>query len=307
MESIESGEPRDGLALPRVETPTNLRPDLSLFGIEEIDKGICEDNQANRSILRANKMSWRLVFDDNGAPTSNIEAISADMYKARALSNLEDRKALLEDPRDKNSDYISGLALLIEDKADNLVPPWVISATRTFVDTERKRVDNPTKRYKTVFVNPPSRCRYIKSDGIRCQLWTAGRETDDGFCRTHLASVAHKSTGAVERARERIFQSAPRAVDVLEEMMEATSEVVRLKAATEVLDRAGVRAGSEIDVNMNVQVRPSSELIAERLAKLKAGAGNIDRILEANHRTANNEEIVDAVVVDDDGNTENDA
>ena len=73
-----------------------------------------------------------------------------------------------------------------------------------------------------------------------------------------------------ERARKKLVQSAPYAVDVLEELMQtATSEPVRLKASTEILDRAGVRGGLEVDANVSVtEARPATEIIAERLNRL---------------------------------------
>jgi hypothetical protein len=55
-------------------------------------------------------------------------------------------------------------------------------------------------------------------------------------------------------------------------MESAQSEPVRLKASTEILDRAGVRGGVEIEVGMDVTVRSPHEIIQERLARLAAGA-----------------------------------
>jgi hypothetical protein len=55
-------------------------------------------------------------------------------------------------------------------------------------------------------------------------------------------------------------------------MESAQSEPVRLKASTEILDRAGVRGGVEIDVGMDVTVRNPHEIIRERLERLAAGA-----------------------------------
>jgi hypothetical protein len=104
-------------------------------------------------------------------------------------------------------------------------------------------------------------------------LWSSGRLKDDGLCRLHLG--ANKKTGAdIERARKKLMQSAPYAVDKLEELMEnAVSEPVKLKAATEILDRAGIRAGMEIDIGVELKdARTPAEIIAERLERLKAGA-----------------------------------
>jgi hypothetical protein len=71
-------------------------------------------------------------------------------------------------------------------------------------------------------------------------------------------------------------------------MESAESEPVKLKAATEILDRAGVRGGVEIDAKIDIAVRPAASLIEERLARLRPQAQNILEL-----------EIEDAEVVND--------
>ena len=94
------------------------------------------------------------------------------------------------------------------------------------------------------------------------------------MCRVHLRHVNKSPSDDIERARKKIIQSAPYAVDTLEELMQtATSEPVKLKAATEILDRAGVRGGIELDANVSVtDTRPAAEIIAERLNRIAGGA-----------------------------------
>jgi hypothetical protein len=123
-------------------------------------------------------------------------------------------------------------------------------------------------------------------------LWFSGRLKDDGLCRHHLKTV-RKSGEDVERARRKLIQAAPYAVDVLEDMMEnAVSEPVKLKAATEILDRAGVRGGVELDVNVDTDgQRPAHVVVAERLERLAMGAAAIAAIAESN--------ITDAEIVED--------
>jgi hypothetical protein len=95
------------------------------------------------------------------------------------------------------------------------------------------------------------------------------------------------------------MQAAPYAVDKLEELMEyAESEPVMLKAATEILDRAGVRGGIEIDSNLNIDVRPAADLIAERLDRLAQGAiSAAARLAESGLHIEPEKEIIDAEVV----------
>jgi hypothetical protein len=77
----------------------------------------------------------------------------------------------------------------------------------------------------------------------------------------------------VEIARLKISQASTYAVDVLEELMEtAVSEPVKLKAATEILDRAGVRGGVELNIDVKNTDRSPADILAERLARLEAVA-----------------------------------
>jgi hypothetical protein len=108
--------------------------------------------------------------------------------------------------------------------------------------------------------------------------------------------LKHKTSDDIERAREKLMQAAPYAVDKLEELMEfAESEPVKLKAATEILDRAGVRGGVEIDTNVNVDLRPAASVIAERLDRLAQGA-----IVAASLLAQDGVSVVDAEVVEED-------
>jgi hypothetical protein len=55
-------------------------------------------------------------------------------------------------------------------------------------------------------------------------------------------------------------------------MENAQSEPVRLKAATEILDRAGVRGGVELDVGVDVNIRSSKDIVLERLERMASAA-----------------------------------
>lgn len=245
----------------------DLRPDLEMLGIDEVDRGVCEDSYENRSILRLHKMNWNVLYDDLGQPTGLIQALSPEMRSAKTKATIEDRKAILEDDRDVNSNYLTEEALLIEEASDTLVPLWVIGQTRTWIRIRQGREKNPS--LAPIWETAPHRCTYIKADGVRCMLWCSGRKTDMGLCRTHLGSRQGNLAGAVQKARTRAYQAAPAALEILEHLMEsAESEPVKLKAATEILDRAGVRGGVEIDAKVDINERPSEELIRERLLRL---------------------------------------
>lgn len=280
----------------QIDEPVDLRPDLSTLGIEEAEKGVCEDNYQNRAILRRAKLAWDPVYSTNGIPTGLIRARSKESTMERRLLSLAEKRPIMVDSTSNNSDYLTGLDLLAEEAADYLVPPWVIHSTRLYLKEQNEGGPKSDKRKPLA---QPHRCRQVKDDGIRCMLWSSGRPKDDGLCRIHLRSTQHKTSDDIERARQKLVQAAPYAVDMLEDLMEnAESEPVKLKAATEILDRAGIRGGVEIDTSVNIDVRPAAQVIAERLDRLAQGAIQSAAMLAGNGlHVVPDEDIIDAEVV----------
>ena len=298
----KGGESLDPFATPDVEKPIielnepiNIRPDLSLIGIEEAERGVCEDTYENRAILRRAKLNWLPVYATNGIPTGLIMAVSPEMATERRVLSLSEKRPLLTNPDNKNSDYLTGLDLIAEEASDYLVPPWVIGATRAWIKEQNEGLTSAKKKPASL----PARCAAIKDDGIRCQLWTSGRIQDDGLCRIHLGSMKRRPGDDIERARAKLTQAAPFAVDMLEQMMEtAESEPVKLKAATEILDRAGIRGGVELDTNVNIDVRPAASVIAERLNRLAINATEAAaKLSEAGIIVPTDVDVEDAVIV----------
>ena len=124
---------------------------------------------------------------------------------------------------------------------------------------------------------PVVRCVQIKKDGERCKNWSLRGYTK---CRKHAGpqalmkdgNVSKYAEAVIEAARLRLVDSSDLALDTLIELAQpGTSEGIRLKAATEVLDRSGIRGGFDIKVETEVTVNPGDE-IAKRLAKLQEGA-----------------------------------
>jgi hypothetical protein len=280
----------------QIDEPVDLRPDLSTFGIEEAEKGVCEDNYQNRAILRRAKLAWDPVYSTNGIPTGLIRARSKESTMERRLLSLAEKRPIMVDSTSNNSDYLTGLDLLAEEAADFLVPPWVIHSTRLYLKEQNEGGPKSDKRKPLA---QPHRCRQVKDDGIRCMLWSSGRPKDDGLCRIHLRSTQHKTSDDIERARQKLVQAAPYAVDMLEDLMEnAESEPVKLKAATEILDRAGIRGGVEIDTSVNIDVRPAAQVIAERLDRLAQGAiQSAAKLADAGLHVLPDEDIIDAEVI----------
>lgn len=280
-----------------VDSPIDIRPDLSAIGIEETERGVCEDTYENRQILRNNQMNWDPVFTPQGSATNLIAARTQDMNRQRRVLSLHEKKPLLEDDKDLNSEYLTGLDLIIDDQASKIAPPWVVGMTKKWY-AEQEAGGPPTA--KRAPLAKPHRCRVIKNDGLRCMLWASGRPKDDGLCRMHL-KTQRKPGEDIERARRKLVQAAPYAVDKLEELMnEAESEPVRLKASTEILDRAGLRAG--VDVNLDVEVtdnRNPADIVQERLARLADGARRTEEALANLGIERPAEDIQDAEVVEE--------
>ncbi len=288
------GEEPEEESTPLLETPTDLRPDLSALGLQEHERGVVEDTYENRQVLRGAHMNWDTVYDQQGKPTGLISARTKEMMKERRVLALVEKKPLLLDPDDRNSEYVTGLDLIVDEAACNITPPWVVNATRQYLkEQENGGPSNPRR----AALAQPHRCRVIKSDGIRCMLWSSGRVKDDGLCRVHLRTQ-RKPGEDVERARKKLMQSAPYAVDVLEELMEtAQSEPVRLKASSEILDRAGVRGGMDIGLDIEVtDARSPAQIVQERLARLSEGAQRVNEMLASGD---GEQEVVDAEVVEE--------
>lgn len=292
------GEVEDEKAEYVIDEPIDLRVDLSAIGIEEVEKGVCEDNYTNRAILRRARMSWDPVYSTNGVPTGLIRARSQESLRERRLQSLAEKRPIMVDPSSNNSDFLTGLDLLAESATDYLVPPWVIHSTRLYLKEQEAGGPASPKRQPLA---QPHRCVHIKDDGIRCMLWSSGRPKDDGMCRIHLRSVKHKTSDDIERARQKLTQAAPYAVDMLEDLMEnAESEPVKLKAATEILDRAGVRGGIEIDSTVNIDVRPAASIIAERLNRLASGAIEASaKLASAGVVVPTDQDIIDVTPIDE--------
>jgi hypothetical protein len=275
---VEDDGPQD--SPPLIDAEHGIRPLLTALGIEEVERGVCQDTYENRRALRRAKMTWIPVYATNGAPTGLIMARSEEMERGRRLLSLEQKKPILVDPDRPNSDYLTGLELVAESATDWLVPPWVVGATRAYLREQENGGPTSPRRQP---LSQPHRCRHVKEDGIRCLLWSSGRPKDDGLCRVHLSSVKRQPGEDVARARAKLTQAAPYAVDVLEDLMtNASSEPVKLKASTEILDRAGVRGGIELDASVNVQhTQTPSEVVAERLARLARAAVDVAARLES--------------------------
>lgn len=262
----------------RIDVPMGLLPDLSEWGIEELDKGVCEDTYENRRALRENKARWQPVYTQDGHPTHMLQVISSEMNQAMLMAN---KSALLSDDRNPDSDYLTGWSLVLNEAAEKLVPAWIIAASRKWEEVaeerEHRKIEGNPKEYRPALASAPGRCNATRVDGHRCQSWHGGRKDENGMCRTHLASQPNrednKGVQAVAKARNRVQAAAVAAIEQMEDLMNtATSEPVRLGAAKEILDRAGIRGGIEIENKVEVTVKPARDVVQERLDDMRKKA-----------------------------------
>lgn len=125
---------------------------------------------------------------------------------------------------------------------------------------------------------PVVRCTMTKKDGTTCGKW-AVRGTL--VCMKHGAQLPQVRKAAEERvqaARIQLMGMTGDATAVLEQLMQpGVTEGIRLKAATEILDRAGLKAGMEIAVTVEHIGSPLDDIMNQ----LEIIAGNKEPILEA--------------------------
>lgn len=288
-----------------IEAPPGLLPNLYEWGIEEVEVGICEDTYENRRAIRENKGSWVSVFDQFGHPTGNLQVITAEMKN----DALRYRKSMiLEDPSDVNSDYITGLNLLLTTDVDKVAPTWVIVRTKQFLqdEDEREALGGGMMVHPSRLVRAPSRCVARKADGSRCWFWNDGSLNRDSVCSRHTKKAPKDKVkpDLIQLARNRLLSASHAAVDELESLMNnATSEQVRLGATKEILDRVGIRGGFEVDQKTEITVASPADLLAKRLNDLAEKGKRRDEMMElvARHEESvkKDEDVVDAEVVEE--------
>lgn len=156
---------------------------------------------------------------------------------------------------------------------------------------------------------PSVRCTTIKKDGTRCKAWSLNSHH---VCLAHggrLPAVKKAAEDKKQLARLKIVDISDDAVDVIEHLMHyAQQETTRLKAATEILDRAGVKGGVDINVTIENAVSPVDIInqrlndIAQRLTPVEEAEG----IQENTYTSPAELDIIKSEVVDEEQSTEDD-
>jgi hypothetical protein len=114
---------------------------------------------------------------------------------------------------------------------------------------------------------PALRCSHVRDDGTRCKKFGVKGTGFDmpAMCLRHggsLPPVKAKAEAIVLSARMRLIEALPTALDTLIDLAEnASAEAIKLKASTEILDRANVKGGYEITVEVNNGADPSLDIL----------------------------------------------
>lgn len=141
------------------------------------------------------------------------------------------------------------------------------------------------ERLAKPFTPSPSRpIRAVRCTGVTKNGPRAGRRCPNysvlgaNVCLRHgadLPPVRNAARRRVEEVRLRLFDASMDAAEhVIDLAANSASDAVRLKAATEILDRAGIRGGSEIDVNVRQEQDPA-DLLRSKLSILQKRAGQV--------------------------------
>lgn len=145
---------------------------------------------------------------------------------------------------------------------------------------------------------PVIRCTAVKANGERCKRWSLRGAK---VCPSHggrLPSVREHAAATVEAARLRIIDLSDEAVDVISDLMlNATADKIRLDAARDLLDRAGIKGAVEIDVTVEQVASPAErarQKIEETAARLAA------QQLKAEEARREEDDVVDAELEDED-------
>lgn len=267
--------------------PTSTEALFASLGIQEVEANVCEDTPENRRLIRKSGALFKVVPPETGstAPTGLLEiAFGQDAINESNQSSYDRNKIILENPKDPWSDYLP----LQDCPLDfwESAPAWLIRVLRSYEDAVAK--GTPKEKLPTL----PVRCQKRRGDGTRCWMWswTSNPHQKTTICRSHAPSGAWNRGEEIQRlqesARLRLAQLTDSAVDVMDELMhESKVDQVRLRAATELLDRAGLKPGQELTISGEIThthtdpaqaVRDRLKVLAERMTPAPAELEAVD-------------------------------
>jgi hypothetical protein len=244
------------------------QPRLSTWGIEEIEANTCEDNSYNRRILAGAKIPHRIL------EPGIIEVLceNYDELNAHHESVYDRKKIILKNPKDPWSDYLPFDELPLDFM--ETAPAWMQRHLNKYNDAVAEGVP---EHKLPIF---PERCRRRRADGSRCWNWSWPAKSAEGFCKGHSKfgafNVMEQHAKLSDAAKMRLSQLSPTAIEALEDLLlNSTVPHVRLKAATEILDRVGIRGGTELTISGQIdhtvtnpadEVRQRLNALAEKIS-----------------------------------------
>jgi hypothetical protein len=255
-------------------TPPDLIASLDELGLEQIEPGVVADTFSNRQALKRAGHWWEIVTENDEergeVAVPWLRVLSSEEARRELADFRERRYECLEDQENEWSEYLPPTELLV----DAPVPLWVKRGARAW-----KGALEQGKNPEELGLWLPKRCTYLKRDGTRCWGWAGSSRSayETGRCKTHttVTQLVARET-FVKQVRNRLAQASTTAVDRIEALLDADSESVRLRAATEILDRVGVRAGTEVSGEITVSHIDATALVRERLEKLRAAQLTIE-------------------------------
>jgi hypothetical protein len=141
---------------------------------------------------------------------------------------------------------------------------------------------------------PVVRCTANNNTGERCKKWSIRGAT---VCLKHgggLPNVKEHANAVVEAARMRMVGMVDDAIDAIDELVNnpGTQAQVRLKAATEILDRAGIKGAPDLTIQVEHTIS-AADSIAEKLKGIAARMAK-DKEPEQDELIDEGEQILDA-------------
>lgn len=265
---------------------------LEEMGLEEVEPGIILDTLENRRRLKMEEAvwDWERLRDEDGELTGLIRPLTPESRTLGRHSPHHIRRPILVDPENPWSDYVHP----DDYPLDVWMPWWVEMRLRSWREQASEGVPEPERR------RFPIRCTQLRTDNTRCWQW-AGNPDKVTHCKSHVPQTREALSKTPLYARERLVEASVNAVDNLIYLSDhADGEAVRLKANTEILDRVGVRAGVEIDMNVSVSASdPGEQLQAKLDALRKRHEAVVEEVPELDRPALESADVVEAEIVEE--------
>lgn len=146
----------------------------------------------------------------------------------------------------------------------NTTPPPVPNSLGAISPADQERTTPKGWKPTVSEPIPVVQCTGTRNDGERCTRWSIRGATVCLWHGGNLPNVKKAADDRVKAAKLRIIDSVDDAFETLHELLApGTGEGIRLKAATELLDRAGLKPGMELTVTVEDNRSPLDSLMAE--------------------------------------------